>query len=183
MGSHSLLQGIFLIQGSNLSLLCLLNWQAGSLPLAPPGRPPWTLLPLDFPETISFHQVSLSKLPPDRTVCVAMTAILIWTCTPGLKGCQFCFVLCHGDGDDDNVLEVPWGLIRPSGGPMWVSPRLRGGRKLQGGSMSRQILCSPSGAWKTKGICPLPPSPCLIHPLRIFHSDLGVQVSRTRQQG
>ena len=30
------LQGIFLTQGSNS---CLLHWQAGSLPLAPPGKP------------------------------------------------------------------------------------------------------------------------------------------------
>ena len=39
VGCHSLLQGIFLTQGSNLDLLCLLHWQAGSLPLAPPGKP------------------------------------------------------------------------------------------------------------------------------------------------
>ena len=26
-------------QGSNLCLLCLLHWQAGSLPLVPPGKP------------------------------------------------------------------------------------------------------------------------------------------------
>ena len=31
--------GIFPIQGSNLHLLCLLHWQAGSLPLAPYGKP------------------------------------------------------------------------------------------------------------------------------------------------
>ena len=30
---HALLQGTFLTQGSNLCLLCLLNWQAGFLPL------------------------------------------------------------------------------------------------------------------------------------------------------
>ena len=34
-----LLQGIFPTQGSNLGLLHLLHWQAGSLPLAPPGKP------------------------------------------------------------------------------------------------------------------------------------------------
>ena len=34
-----LLQGIFLTQGSNLCLLHLLHWQAGFLPLAPPGKP------------------------------------------------------------------------------------------------------------------------------------------------
>ena len=39
MGCHALLQGIFLNQGLNLSLLCLLHRQAGSLPLAPPGKP------------------------------------------------------------------------------------------------------------------------------------------------
>ena len=36
---YALLQGIFLTQGSNLSLLCLLHWQVGSLPLVPPGKP------------------------------------------------------------------------------------------------------------------------------------------------
>ena len=39
---HFLLQGIFPIQGSNPCLLCLLHWQADSLPLVPPGRPPPT---------------------------------------------------------------------------------------------------------------------------------------------
>ena len=38
VGCHALLQGIFLNQGSNLCLLGLLHWQAGSLPLAPPGK-------------------------------------------------------------------------------------------------------------------------------------------------
>ena len=32
------LQGIFLTQGSNLCLLCLLHWQVDFLPLAPPGK-------------------------------------------------------------------------------------------------------------------------------------------------
>ena len=34
-----LLQEILLTQVSNLFLLCLLLWQVGSLPLAPPGKP------------------------------------------------------------------------------------------------------------------------------------------------
>ena len=38
VGCHALLQGIFLTQGSNMHLLCLLCWQVGSLPLAPPGK-------------------------------------------------------------------------------------------------------------------------------------------------
>ena len=40
VGSHSLLQGIFLAQGANLHLLYLLYQQTGSLPLAPAGKPP-----------------------------------------------------------------------------------------------------------------------------------------------
>ena len=39
VGCHFLLQGIFLTQGSNLRLLCLLHWQVGSLPLASPRNP------------------------------------------------------------------------------------------------------------------------------------------------
>ena len=38
MGCHALFQGIFPTQGSNPCLLCLLHWQASSLPLAPPGK-------------------------------------------------------------------------------------------------------------------------------------------------
>ena len=36
------LQGIFLTQGLKLSLSHLLHWQAGSLPLVPPGKPTLT---------------------------------------------------------------------------------------------------------------------------------------------
>ena len=39
VGCHALLQGIFLTQGSNRSLLHLLHRQVGSLPLVPPGNP------------------------------------------------------------------------------------------------------------------------------------------------
>ena len=39
VGCHFLLQGIFLTQGSNQWLLVLQHWQAGSWPLAPPGKP------------------------------------------------------------------------------------------------------------------------------------------------
>ena len=39
VGCHFLLQGIFLTQKSNPSLLSLLHWQEDSLPRAPPGKP------------------------------------------------------------------------------------------------------------------------------------------------
>ena len=38
VGCHALLQGIFPTQGSNPSLLHLLHWQVGSLPLVPPEK-------------------------------------------------------------------------------------------------------------------------------------------------
>ena len=52
VGCHAVLQGIFPIQESNLHLLSLLHWQAGSLPLVPPGKPllvfTWTQFQLFF---------------------------------------------------------------------------------------------------------------------------------------
>ena len=39
VGCYARLQGIFLTQGSKPSLLWLLHWQVGSLPLVPPGEP------------------------------------------------------------------------------------------------------------------------------------------------
>ena len=38
VGCHAFLQAIFLTQGPNPRFLCFLHWQAGSLPLAPPGK-------------------------------------------------------------------------------------------------------------------------------------------------
>ena len=38
VGCRALLQGIFPTQELNLGHLCLLHWQVGSLPLAPPGN-------------------------------------------------------------------------------------------------------------------------------------------------
>ena len=39
VGCHALLQGIYHTQGSNLRLLCLLQWQMSSSPLVPPEKP------------------------------------------------------------------------------------------------------------------------------------------------
>ena len=47
-GSHFLLQGIFLPQGSDRSLLHLLHWQVGSLPLSHLGSP---LINLQYTDT------------------------------------------------------------------------------------------------------------------------------------
>ena len=56
VGCPALLQGIFPTQGSNPHLLCLLLWQSGSLPLAPPGKP------LDSKEKDSTYRWPTSKV-------------------------------------------------------------------------------------------------------------------------
>ena len=59
-GLHALLQGIFPTQGSNPRLLHLLCCQAGSLPLAPPGKPLIRLLlGLKQCSDSSLNQISL----------------------------------------------------------------------------------------------------------------------------
>ena len=62
MGCHSLFQGIFLTQGLNLCLLYLLHWQAGFLPLAPPGL----VRAILYPETDQYiiFQIQTLELPP-----------------------------------------------------------------------------------------------------------------------
>ena len=47
VGCHA--HGIFLTQGSNSCLLCLLHWQASSLPLVPPQRRRWQPTPMFLP--------------------------------------------------------------------------------------------------------------------------------------
>ena len=49
-GLHALLRGIFPSQGLNPRLLCLLHWQAGPLPLVPPGK-------AHFPGVAAFSQI------------------------------------------------------------------------------------------------------------------------------
>ena len=65
VGYHALLQGIFQNQESNPCLLCLLHWQAGSLLLAPPGKP-------KYPTTHS--NISLTKNYQAKNVSGAAAA-------------------------------------------------------------------------------------------------------------
>ena len=65
-GCHFLLQGIFLTQGSNLCLLCLLHWQVGSLWLMPRGKPlylfkSWQMLQNSFRFSVNFTHCSCSE--------------------------------------------------------------------------------------------------------------------------
>ena len=64
LGCHAFHQGIFPTQGSNLSLLCLLYWQADSLPPAPPERPQFSVI--SWALCILCYQYSCLENPTDR---------------------------------------------------------------------------------------------------------------------
>ena len=83
VGCHALLQGIFLTQGLHLHLLCLLHWQEGSSPRAPPRKPLWRLA----------MKVKIAHLCPtlsesmDYTVHgILQTRILEWVAFPLSRG-------------------------------------------------------------------------------------------------
>ena len=87
LGYHYLLQGTFPTQGWNSHLLCLLRWQSGSLPLAPPGNSfaklvlkdiyPMLLGNPSLPET-SVTTVSLLSRAVQSLSCVPLF-VTLWT--------------------------------------------------------------------------------------------------------
>ena len=69
VGCHFLLQGIFLTQRSNPHLLHFLHWQAGSLPLLPPGKS--LLLHTHTHTHTHTHSLSLSLIHrSDLCICI-----------------------------------------------------------------------------------------------------------------
>ena len=80
VGCHALLQGIFLTQGLNLHLLCLLCWRVGSLPLAPPGKPNQQWDPTDWSVSVLSR---FSRVQLFATLCtVARQASEYWSGLP-----------------------------------------------------------------------------------------------------
>ena len=65
MGCHALLQGIFLTQGLNLRLFCLLHWQVGSLPPVLPGKSLFGYIEWDISVKESY-QLSFLYCPESR---------------------------------------------------------------------------------------------------------------------
>ena len=55
VGYHFLLQGIFLIQVSNLHLCRLLHWQEDSLLLVPPGKPKSLINVIKYTNCMNFQ--------------------------------------------------------------------------------------------------------------------------------
>ena len=86
---HFLLQGIFLTQGSTPCLLCLLQWQADSLQLAPPDLghvcswgSPWgiwaRLFPQHWPSIEAYPNNSINRSDPENTFFWERTKPVKW---------------------------------------------------------------------------------------------------------
>ena len=88
-GFHFLHQGIFLTQGSNLYLLCLQHWQAGSLPLAPPGR------------------IRPPSSSPSPGVC-SNSRPLSWWCHPAISSVALLFSFCLQSFPASRSFPMSW---------------------------------------------------------------------------
>ena len=64
---HALFHGIFLTQVSNPNLLCLLHWQAGSLPTKPCGKP------TQFSRSVVSNSLQPHELQHARPPCPSPT--------------------------------------------------------------------------------------------------------------
>ena len=84
VGCHALLQGIFKTQGSNPHLLRLLHWLAGSIPLAPLGKPYTMLYKVIIPVPVLLPNFIYFELSPQ---------LLYFSHTGPLLGPQRCQIL------------------------------------------------------------------------------------------
>ena len=91
-----LLQGFFPTQGLNPGLLHLLHWQAGPLPLAPPGKLLWTGRSKTLGLCITPTDAEGHKVPPERG--------------PGKAGLYMCRHTLPGS----NLQGSPWHPFLPS---------------------------------------------------------------------
>ena len=86
VGCLVLLQGIFLTQGSNPSLLRLLRWQADSLPLTPPGKPYNRMKVLLAQSCLTLCNPMKCSLPGSSIHGILQVRILVWVAMPFSRG-------------------------------------------------------------------------------------------------
>ena len=123
--------GIFPTQGSNPSLLCLLHWQAGSLPLAPPGKPGTSSSDTEF-----FAQMPWSCF---QKVCRHHP----WPHPPKGGLCHLCARL---ETRDMTSVSNMWTQILPCPPCTTEAPFCAGGARLgdeAGGLCAQSQFCSP----------------------------------------
>ena len=80
------LQGIFQTQGTNPYLLCLLQWQAGSLPLAPPGKPQARSVLSRFSHVQLLATPWTAARQAPLSIGILQARILGWVAMPSSRG-------------------------------------------------------------------------------------------------
>ena len=97
----SFLQGIFLTRGSNPCLLRLLHWQAGSLPLAPTGKPFKLLLHPYYNQLAWWLPLLLASEECEfqEARCFVQGRVEKWWVSPGSQSpFPFCLLQCPRGG-------------------------------------------------------------------------------------
>ena len=97
----SFLQGIFLTRGSNPRLLRLLHWQAGSLPLAPTGKPFKLLLHPYYSQLAWWLPLLLASEECEfqEAGCFVQGRVGKWWVSPGSQSpFPFCLLQCPRGG-------------------------------------------------------------------------------------
>ena len=87
-GSPCLLQRIFPTLESNLSLLCLLHWQGGSLPLALPGNPKSDISSVQFSCSVMSDSLRPHESQHTRPPCPSLTTGVHSDSRPSSQWCH-----------------------------------------------------------------------------------------------
>ena len=77
VGCHALLQGIFPTQGLNPCLLCLLHWQVGSLPQAPPRNLDKWINNMIYSKNGILFAIKRNELLIHATTCIYLENIML----------------------------------------------------------------------------------------------------------
>ena len=118
---QALLQGIFLTQGSNKRLLWLLHWQAGFLPLAPPGKP--TSLQGGAPKCVHCVGAGVQRRGGNTKAVLLLTQGIPW-----LPSSSTPTTTLHSQ--DNLTMKLVWG----GGNPEWSE-------------MSKAVKVNPAKFW------------------------------------
>ena len=86
VGCIVLLQGSFPTQGSNPGSLCLLHWQADSLPLTPPGKPYNRMKVLLIQSCLTLCNPIDCSLPGSSVHGILQARIPVWVAMPFSRG-------------------------------------------------------------------------------------------------
>ena len=142
MGCHVLFQGIFLTQGSNPHLLCLLHWQAGSLPLVPPGSEvkvaqscPTLCNPMDY----TVHGILQARILEWVVFPFSRVYFLTQESNPGLPHCRRILYQLSHKGSPGILEWVAYSFSRESS-----RPRNRTGVSCIAGGFFNRLSCSGS---------------------------------------